>query len=143
MHAASVNPEPGSNSLKNCILSCSRKLTSSLELFILASFYFFEYLLLCFNEIFRTFQCFKISCCSIFKEQEILAKGDYLKEEFRFAEFSNLLALLSALDYYNPFQEKSQYFFQKNLHFSYVLSFGRVFTNSDVGFCAICTIKMR
>ena len=38
MHAASVNPEPGSNSLKNCILSTLKCPKSFLEL--ICSFYF-------------------------------------------------------------------------------------------------------
>ena len=41
MHAASVNPEPGSNSLKNYIFSSSRYSIPFSELFILASFFTF------------------------------------------------------------------------------------------------------
>ena len=50
MHAASVNPEPGSNSLKNCIFSHSRELIPFSELFILASLLLVLFSK-CFNEI--------------------------------------------------------------------------------------------
>ena len=62
MHAASVNPEPGSNSLKNCISSHYRELIPFSELFILAFLLNYLFVLCfskCFNEIFRTFQCSK------------------------------------------------------------------------------------
>ena len=63
MHAASVNPEPGSNSLKNCILVSPRWVNT----FFRAIFTSLSYLITClyfvnskcFNEIFRTFQCLK------------------------------------------------------------------------------------
>ena len=54
MHAASVNPEPGSNSLKNCISYLYPKAESIpyLELFCLSFFLLLEYFFsMCFNEI--------------------------------------------------------------------------------------------
>ena len=73
MHAASVNPEPGSNSLKNCIsyLKVSLKLIPFSELFCLASSYFFEYFSQCvLNEIPLHFSVrSEISCCSIFNDR--------------------------------------------------------------------------
>ena len=64
MHAASVNPEPGSNSLKNCILALASRRVNT---FFRAIFTSLSYLITClyfvnskcFNEIFRTFQCLK------------------------------------------------------------------------------------
>ena len=59
MHAASVNPEPGSNSLKNSILKYSYEyLKPFSELFYLS---FFFYFVMSFSKLFsrflRTFQC--------------------------------------------------------------------------------------
>ena len=64
MHAASVNPEPGSNSLKNCISFLTKVASSKLipfsELFYLS---FFFYFVLSFSKFLTrflyTFQCFK------------------------------------------------------------------------------------
>ena len=72
MHAASVNPEPGSNSLKNSI---SNRLLPAKHLFqsyICLSFFF--YFVMSFSKLFsrflRTFSAFKkFHCCSIFKDQ--------------------------------------------------------------------------
>ena len=78
MHAASVNPEPGSNSLKNCIISYQ---SAGYNLFRVFSDYL---LLLCWvfsksafsvsqeniNEILSHLHVLKnFLCCSIFKEQ--------------------------------------------------------------------------
>ena len=55
MHAASVNPEPGSNSLKNCISKSSLRptQTSSLELFYLSFFFYFVWV--CFKVLLTRF----------------------------------------------------------------------------------------
>ena len=66
MHAASVNPEPGSNSLKNCI--STEEISSSGQhlfqsYFVLASFLLFRVFKVFFNEIFTQScvrSCFKI-----------------------------------------------------------------------------------
>ena len=81
MHAASVNPEPGSNSLKNCI-STGEISSSDQHLFqsyfVLASFFTFSsfqsvlqrdlYTILC------SFLFQNSSCCSIFKDRPPLRK---------------------------------------------------------------------
>ena len=83
MHAASVHPEPGSNSRINCI-----KITSSRSVSIFSSFYF-QLLLLLFEQyslsefyeiFFRTILLLSlctssISCCSIFNDQFSLPKN--------------------------------------------------------------------
>ena len=61
MHAASVNPEPGSNSLKNVYLNPFRNLNPFSELlFNLASFYFlsFSQCVLTRTTLFQCFLCF-------------------------------------------------------------------------------------
>ena len=63
MHAASVNPEPGSNSLKNYILSdaVSRSVNTFSRVYLAFVFTFLSILFFqsVINEIFRTFQCSK------------------------------------------------------------------------------------
>ena len=76
MHAASVNPEPGSNSLKNVYLNPLRDLNPFSELFILASLLLFEF----FSSVLtRTtlLSVFSFSRCSIFNDQ-VLAVTSFL-----------------------------------------------------------------
>ena len=72
MHAASVHPEPGSNSQTNCISSASAVRFLS-ELFILAFFTFLELCSLWFWQILYShllnLLCTSIFCCSIVKFQ--------------------------------------------------------------------------
>ena len=73
MHAASVHPEPGSNSQTNCISSAVAVRFLS-ELFILAFFTFLELCSLWFWQIFvfalaLILLCTSIFCCSIVKFQ--------------------------------------------------------------------------
>ena len=72
MHAASVHPEPGSNSQTNCISSALAVRFLS-ELFILAFFTFLELCSLWFWQIFvfalAFLLCTSIFCCSIVKFQ--------------------------------------------------------------------------
>ena len=96
MHAASVNPEPGSNSLKNRIFSHSRELIPFSELFILASYYLYFFQSVLTRSL--HFSVLEISCCSIFKER-----------------FSH--AFRSALNYYTSFFSFCQVFFKEILNF--------------------------
>ena len=72
MHAASVNPEPGSNSLKNCISNLTKVKSNIFFRAIYSSFFLlFEFLFLskCINEISALFVVLEISCCSIFNDR--------------------------------------------------------------------------
>ena len=120
MHAASVNPEPGSNSLKNCISSHFRELIPFSELFILAFLLNYLFVLCfskCFNEIFRTFQCSK---------------------NFYVVQFSMIkLRSRKALNYYIAIFVICQVYFEKKLvffAFSHFSLFERIFVDFFVQF---------
>ena len=97
MHAASVNPEPGSNSLKNVYLNSQWELKS----FFRANFNLsFLLLLSFFTQVFwqELHNCASFfSCCSIFNDQVLLSKS-------------------ARLLYYN-LSEMSSTFFKKVLFF--------------------------
>ena len=79
MHAASVHPEPGSNSLKNCILQTEvRKIFFRAK--ILASSYFCMSIYNSLTRLsFSHLQCFAlISCCSIFNDRFAAHPADSL-----------------------------------------------------------------
>ena len=71
MHAASVHPEPGSNSRKNSILDALGHLTSSRAIYLSFTFCLSSILnKLWRDQYFSHLQCFVlISCCSIFNDQ--------------------------------------------------------------------------
>ena len=71
MHAASVHPEPGSNSLKICISSATlyRVTVKTVSRAIALDFFYFEYYSLCFSSSLHTLSCFLKFCCSIFKDR--------------------------------------------------------------------------
>ena len=83
MHAASVHPEPGSNSRNHCIKTQTCVCGSIAFEFLLLALYF------CLSSILilrivrdpfaHTFICFVLlSCCSIFKDQRPRLRGDLL-----------------------------------------------------------------
>ena len=88
MHAASVNPEPGSNSLKNSISNEANLTQHLLELFSLACSYFLSYFQSVINEISAQprkplsslSSVLEISCCSIFNERFALGSSCPLAE---------------------------------------------------------------
>ena len=115
MHAASVNPEPGSNSLKNVYLNSQgnlnpfSELNFNLSFLLLLSFFtqvFWQELHNC-ASIFCVVQFSMIKCCS-----------------------------RSQLDYYTTFIQKSQYLFLIFFRFFCVFSFCRFLTNFYDCFCA-------
>ena len=77
MHAASVHPEPGSNSLKNCILYAeAHKIFFRAK--ILSFSYFFEYYSMCFLTRFLTHLLFSQKFCfrnSVVQFSRIDARG--------------------------------------------------------------------
>ena len=71
MHAASVNPEPGSNSLKNCISWQALARLNTFRVYLDFLFTLFEFVKVI-NEISSTHIVFVqkfLICCSIFKDQ--------------------------------------------------------------------------
>ncbi len=75
MHAASVNPEPGSNSLKNYILNDPKVTQYLFQSYCLSFFsYFFEFLNVFLTRM-HNLVLFQISCCSIFNDQGAALKS--------------------------------------------------------------------
>ena len=80
MHAASVHPEPGSNSLKNCI-SWAEAHKTFFRAKILSFSYFFEYYSMCFLTRFLTHLLFSQKFCfrnSVVQFSRIDAREDHL-----------------------------------------------------------------
>ena len=70
MHAASVHPEPGSNSRKNFILHASWHLTSSRAIYLSFTFCLSSILNKLWRDQYLHLQCFVLlSCCSIFNDR--------------------------------------------------------------------------
>ena len=72
MHAASVNPEPGSNSLKNCILNPAKAELNIFFRAIYLSFFFYFLSFFFFQSVLTRslhFSVLEISCCSIFNDR--------------------------------------------------------------------------
>ena len=70
MHAASVHPEPGSNSRKNFISDTRRCLTSSRAIYLSFTFCLSSILNKLWRDQYLHLQCFVLlSCCSIFNDQ--------------------------------------------------------------------------
>ena len=104
MHAASVHPEPGSNSRMFCILNAT--LLGNIYYLLYSSFFILAFLLLLsiYNSIdeisFSHLQCFVLlSCCSIFNDRATRSSGQ--------------------LDYYITSLFLCQHFFAKNFKFFY------------------------
>ena len=84
MHAASVHPEPGSNSLKNCILYAVAHKTF-FRAKILSFSYFFEYYSMCFLTRFLTHLLFSQKFCfrnSVVQFSRIDAREASLRDSF-------------------------------------------------------------
>ena len=121
MHAASVNPEPGSNSLKNVYLNPFRNLNPFSELlFNLASFYFlsFSQCVLTRTTLFSVFSHFLVVQFSMIKSLDIQA---YLL--------------------YNIKEKKSRVFFDF-FYFFYVFQFLFIFNSFDSLFLCTFTINL-
>ena len=70
MHAASVHPEPGSNSRKNFISDTRRCLTSSRAIYLSFTFCLSSILNKLWRDQYLHLQCFVLlSCCSIFNDR--------------------------------------------------------------------------
>ena len=70
MHAASVHPEPGSNSRKNFISNTLRRLTSSRAIYLSFTFCLSSILNKLWRDQYLHLQCFVLlSCCSIFNDR--------------------------------------------------------------------------
>ena len=70
MHAASVHPEPGSNSRKNFISTAFRHLTSSRAIYLSFTFCLSSILNKLWRDQYLHLQCFVLlSCCSIFNDR--------------------------------------------------------------------------
>ena len=126
MHAASVNPEPGSNSLKNSISNSFSCLTSSLELFFLASSYFFEFLFSkCFDKISHTISVLLISSVVQFSMSNFAAllrsalllyyinfrKSIVFSKFFRFFWFFVTLSSVHIFDYTKLFNMHKTFYY--------------------------------
>ena len=73
MHAASVHPEPGSNSRKNFISNTLRCLTSSRAIYLSFTFCLSSILNKLWWDQYLHLQCFVLlSCCSIFNDRAAL-----------------------------------------------------------------------
>ena len=73
MHAASVHPEPGSNSRKNFISDTFRCLTSSRAIYLSFTFCLSSILNKLWRDQYLHLQCFVLlSCCSIFNDRAAL-----------------------------------------------------------------------
>ena len=76
MHAASVHPEPGSNSRKNFISDTRRCLTSSRAIYLSFTFCLSSILNKLWRDQYLHLQCFVLlSCCSIFNDRTVLSCG--------------------------------------------------------------------
>ena len=76
MHAASVHPEPGSNSRKNFISDTRRCLTSSRAIYLSFTFCLSSILNKLWRDQYLHLQCFVLlSCCSIFNDRAALFSG--------------------------------------------------------------------
>ena len=135
MHAASVNPEPGSNSLKNCIISYPREVIIFLESFLTIFYYFVEFFSKSaflisqenINEILSHLHVLKnFLCCSIFKEQV---------PRPRCSLEVGLSIIAKVFSFVNPFFKKSL-FFLKNSFFR-----ARTRWNLSVSFIILYTDK--
>ena len=70
MHAASVHPEPGSNSRKNFISNTLGRLTSSRAIYLSFTFCLSSILNKLWRDQYLHLQCFVLlSCCSIFNDR--------------------------------------------------------------------------
>ena len=129
MHAASVHPEPGSNSQTNCISSAVSR-SDSFELFILAFFTFlelcsvwfwqilFSHLLFALYFFYLLFNC-QVSIRSLFSREPVY----YITSLFSCQEvFQNFFKKLC-----NP---KSRYFVTASSGNSYILPHHLLFVNT-------------
>ena len=79
MHAASVHPEPGSNSRKNFISNAIRHLTSSRAIYLSFTFCLSSILNKLWRDQYLHLQCFVLlSCCSIFNDRLLPFLADSL-----------------------------------------------------------------
>ena len=104
MHAASVHPEPGSNSLKNVISTASSRRPPKpfSELIILASLTFSSYSMCFLTRFLHTYSVFEISVVQF-------SKTKFLSRACPWTPARPL--------YYTPLKPVCQYFFQKFFNF--------------------------